>query len=62
MDNYFIKAKDENLFFCGWNKLGDIVIKDDPSLVYRMKRTVALRNLYKIEDYLKEPCTIEQLA
>lgn len=62
MDNYFIKAKDSNLYFCGWNKLGEIVVNDDPALIYRMKRTVAMRNLYKIEDYLNSPCTVEQMA
>ena len=62
MDSYFIKAKDSDQYFCGWNKLGEIVVKDDPTLIYRMKRTVAMRNLYKIEDYLSQPCTIEHLA
>lgn len=62
MDNYFIKAKDKNLYFCGWNKLGDIVVKDDPTMIYRMKRTVAMRNLYKIENYLHADCTVEQMA
>ena len=62
MDSYFIKAKDQNLYFCGWNKLGEIVVNDDPALIYRMKRTVAMRNLYKIEDYLNKPCTVEMMA
>ena len=62
MDNYFIKVKDKDLYFCGWNKLGDIVVNEDPSLIYRMKRTVAMRNLYKIEDYVKSACIVEQLA
>lgn len=62
MDSYFIKAKDQNLYFCGWDRFGSIVIQDDPKMIYRMKRTVAMRNLYKIEDFLQKPCTVEQMA
>ena len=58
-DNYVIKTADDQ-YFGGWDRLGQITIKEekDRDLAYRMSRTVANRNLYKIEDYTHKKCEI----
>lgn len=58
-DNYIIKTED-NEYFTGWGRFGEITIKDekDANLAYRMSRTVANRNLYKIEDFTHKKCTV----
>ncbi len=58
-DNYVIKTTDDQ-YFGGWDRLGQITIKEekDRDLAYRMSRTVATRNLYKIEDYTHKKCEI----
>ena len=58
-DNYIIRTVDDQ-YFCGWDRLGQITIKEpkDSDLAYRMSRTVAMRNLYKIEDYTHKKCEI----
>ena len=58
-DNYVIKTTDDQ-YFGGWDRLGQITIKveKDRDLAYRMSRTVANRNLYKIEDYTHKKCEI----
>ncbi len=58
-DNYVIKTVD-NQYFGGWNRLGQITIKEprDSNLAYRMSRTVANRNLYKIEEFTHKKCEV----
>ena len=58
-DNYVIKTVD-NEYFGGWNRLGQITIKEpeDRGLAYRMSRTVANRKLYKIEAFTNKKCEV----
>lgn len=57
--NYIIVA-DDGRVFAGWDQLGTIVIKgiNDRYLAYRMSRTVAMRNLDKIQDFLGTHCSV----
>lgn len=59
--NYVIESNDGR-FFGGWNRLGNIVMKrqDERGLAYRMSRTVAARNLYKVEEFTGMKCTVVQ--
>lgn len=58
--NYIIRTED-NQTFCGWNQLGNMVIKNDPNyekLGYRMTRTIAEKTKSKLEEYLNQPCLV----
>lgn len=58
-NNYVIKTVEGN-YFGGWNNLGQIVIKqpEERNLAYRMSRTVALRNIGKVEDFTMRECEV----
>ncbi len=56
-NNYVIRSSDGEVLG-GWNNLGMIVMKkpEEKNLAYRMSRTVALRNLEKIEKFTRKDC------
>ena len=60
MNANYIIISDDGRVFAGWNQLGSIIIKDakDRCLAYRMSRTVAMRNLSKIESFLGTHCNV----
>ena len=62
--NYIIILSDGRVFG-GWNPIdGEMVIlpSERKNLAYRMQRTLAMRTLEKVENYVHEDCTIEQIA
>ncbi|MBQ7261340.1 MAG: hypothetical protein IJR19_08270 [Lachnospiraceae bacterium] len=62
--NYIITLSDGRVFG-GWDPIdGSIVIlpPERKDLAYRMQRTVAVRNLGKIETFSRCDCTIERIA
>lgn len=62
--NYIITLNDGRVFG-GWNPVnGDMIIlsSDRKNLAYRMQRTLAMRTLEKVEDFVQTDCKIEQLA
>lgn len=60
--NYIIRL-DNGSVFCGWNQLGQMVIKsfDFDYLAYRMSRPIAERNLQKVEDFTHRTCFISSV-
>lgn len=62
--NYIITLADGRVFG-GWNPIdGQMVIlpSERKNLAYRMQRTLAMRTLEKVEDFVHEDCSIEQVA
>ena len=53
--NYIIKINNTKTFG-GWNILGEIIInnEDKSNLAYRMSRTLAIRTIPKIEEFLNK--------
>lgn len=49
--------------FCGWDAFGQIIIKEkeDRHLTYRMNRTLANRQLSKIENFTGKKCMINKV-
>lgn len=62
--NYIITLVDGRVFG-GWNPIdGTMLIlpSERKGLAYRMQRTLAMRTLQKVEDYVQVDCAIEQIA
>ncbi len=62
--NYIITLKDGRVFG-GWDPIDGSIVLLPPerrNLAYRMQRTVAVRNLNKIETFSRTACKIEKLA
>lgn len=62
--NYIITLTDGRVFG-GWDPInGQMVIlsPDRKGLAYRMQRTLAMRTLEKVEDFVHEDCRIEKIA
>ena len=62
--NYIITLSDGRIFG-GWNPVsGDMIIlePDRKNLAYRMQRTLAMRTIPKVEEYVHTQCSVEKLA
>jgi len=56
---YIIKSGD--MYFCGWDQLGNICLRTDKSLAYRMVRQVATTTVPKVEKVTGEASEILSL-
>lgn len=61
--NYYIQTETGTpiIYFGGWDHFGEIITKENPDYIYRMQRTVAERNLYKVEEFLRRKCVVKKL-